>query len=107
MASLLPELTSTQLFGEMKRLSQAGQVRVVLDGRGIGTVRCANQRVRHWDATKEEHPNGTAQLDYPPLTLTELSELLLRHADNAAIAKVSKNAIQRRLAETGSPSPNT
>ena len=40
------------------------------------------------------------QLDYPPLTLTELGELLIRHADNAAVAKVIKDAMQRRLAET-------
>lgn len=39
LASLLPELTPAQLFREVKRLSQAGHVRVVLDGRGIVTVR--------------------------------------------------------------------
>ena len=59
LASLLPELTPAQLFREVMRLSQTGHVRVVLDGRGIVTVRRANQSVRHWEAKKEEHPNGT------------------------------------------------
>jgi hypothetical protein len=40
-------------------------------------------------------------LDYPPLTVGELSELLSRHVENAAIAKVIKDAMQRRLAEPG------
>lgn len=59
LASLIPERTSAQLFREVKRLSQTGRVRVVLDGRGIVTVRCAGERVRHWDTIKEETPNGT------------------------------------------------
>ncbi len=42
-----------------------------------------------------------AQLDYPPLTFAELSDLLSRHVENAALAKVIKDAMQRRLAETG------
>jgi hypothetical protein len=40
------------------------------------------------------------QLDYPPLTFGELSELLSRHVENVAVAKVIKDAMQRRLAET-------
>ena len=42
-----------------------------------------------------------AQVDDPPLTLSELSELLSRHADNATVAKVIQDAIQRRIAEAG------
>ena len=38
-----------------------------------------------------------ATLDNPPLTLGELSELLGRHAENVSIAKVIKDAMQRRL----------
>jgi hypothetical protein len=41
------------------------------------------------------------QLEHPPLTFGELSELLSRHVENAAIAKVIKDAMQRRLAELG------
>ena len=42
-----------------------------------------------------------AQLDYPPLTLAELRELLSRYVENPAVAKVIKDAMQRRLAEHG------
>jgi hypothetical protein len=41
------------------------------------------------------------QLDHPPLTFGELSDLLGRHRENVAVAKVIKDAMQRRLAETG------
>lgn len=40
-----------------------------------------------------------AQLDYPPLTFAELSGLLSRHINNAAVAKVIKDAMQRRLTD--------
>lgn len=40
-----------------------------------------------------------AQLDYQLLTIPELSELLSRHINNAAIAKVIKDAMQRRLTD--------
>ena len=59
LASLLPELTPSQLFREVQRLSQTGHVRLVLDGRGIVTVRSADQSRRR-QAKKEEHPNGTS-----------------------------------------------
>ncbi len=59
LASLLPELTSSLLFHEVKRLSHTGHVRVVLDGRGIVTVGCADERARHWETKQEEIPNGT------------------------------------------------
>ncbi|MEP7153467.1 MAG: hypothetical protein ABI856_17330, partial [Nitrospira sp.] len=39
LASLLPDLTWYQVFREVDRLSQAGHVRLLLDGRGIFTVR--------------------------------------------------------------------
>jgi hypothetical protein len=42
-----------------------------------------------------------ALVDYPPLTLAELSELLSRYVENPAVAKVIKDAMQRRLAERG------
>jgi len=42
-----------------------------------------------------------AQVDYPPLTFGELSELLSRHVENVAVAKVIKDAMQRRLSEAG------
>jgi hypothetical protein len=38
-----------------------------------------------------------ATLDNPPLTLGELSELLNRHIENVLIAKVIKDAMQRRV----------
>ena len=41
------------------------------------------------------------QVEYPPLTFSELKELLSRHEENAAVAKVIKDAIQRRLDEPG------
>jgi hypothetical protein len=44
------------------------------------------------------------QFDSPPLTFGELSELLSRHGENVAVAKVIKDAMQRRLAE---PRPET
>jgi hypothetical protein len=40
-----------------------------------------------------------APLDCPPLTLSELSELLNRYNDNAAITQTIKNAMQRRVLE--------
>jgi hypothetical protein len=40
------------------------------------------------------------QLEYPPLTLDELSGLLSRHVGNVAVAKVIKDAMQRRLPQT-------
>ena len=40
-----------------------------------------------------------APLDCPPLTLSELSELLNRYNDNAAVAQTIKNAMQRRVLE--------
>ena len=40
-----------------------------------------------------------APLDCPPLTLAELSELLGRYNDNAALAQTINDAIQRRLSE--------
>ena len=40
------------------------------------------------------------QLEYPPLTFGELGELLSRHVENVAVAKVIKDAIQRRLADS-------
>lgn len=46
LASQLPNLTSSQLLREINRLSQTSQVRLVLDGRGIVTVRCADERLR-------------------------------------------------------------
>ena len=39
------------------------------------------------------------QLGYPPLTFNELSDLLSRHIENPAVAKVIKDAMQRRLSE--------
>ncbi len=42
-----------------------------------------------------------APLDSPPLTLVELRELLGRHLENAAVAQVINEAIERRLAEAG------
>ncbi|MCC2642788.1 MAG: hypothetical protein K0S45_3201 [Nitrospira sp.] len=42
-----------------------------------------------------------AQLDYQLLTTPELTELLSRHINNAAIAKVIKDAMQRRLTDAG------
>jgi len=59
LASLLPELTSSQLLREVKRLSQTGHVRVVLDGRGIVTVRGADERGRQGETKKEDTPNGS------------------------------------------------
>lgn len=38
-------------------------------------------------------------VDHPPLTFGELSEALSRHVENAVVAKVIKDAMQRRLAE--------
>ena len=38
-------------------------------------------------------------LDSPPLTMGELSELLNRHIENASIATIIKDAIQRRLTD--------
>ncbi len=46
LASMLPELTSSQLFVGVRRLSQMGHVRLVLDGRGIVTVRRADRTHR-------------------------------------------------------------
>lgn len=46
LASQLPDLTSSQLLREVNRLSQTGHVRLVLDGRGIVSVRCADERPR-------------------------------------------------------------
>jgi hypothetical protein len=40
-----------------------------------------------------------AKLEYPPLTFEELNDLLSRHIENASIAKVIKDAIQRRLSD--------
>ncbi len=60
LASLLPALTSAQLLGEVMRLSQTGHVRVVLNGRGIVTIRSVDEPVRHWRTKKkEETPNDT------------------------------------------------
>jgi hypothetical protein len=42
------------------------------------------------------------QLDYQLLTITELSELLSRHINNTAVAKIIKDAMERRLTEAGS-----
>jgi hypothetical protein len=39
LASLLPDLTWYQVFREVDRLSRSGHVRLLLDGRGIFTVR--------------------------------------------------------------------
>ena len=39
LASLLPDLTWYQVFREVDRLSRTGHVRLMLDGRGIFTVR--------------------------------------------------------------------
>lgn len=38
-------------------------------------------------------------LDSSPLTMGELSELLNRHIENALIATIIKDAMQRRLAD--------
>ncbi len=46
LASQLPDLPSSQLLREINRLSQMGHVRLVLDGRGIVFVRCADERLR-------------------------------------------------------------
>jgi hypothetical protein len=46
-------------------------------------------------------PMEQAQLDYQLLTTPELTELLSRHINNAAIAKVIKDAMQRRLTDAG------
>ena len=40
-----------------------------------------------------------ATLENSPLTLGELSELLNRHIQNVPIAKVIKDAMQRRLSD--------
>jgi hypothetical protein len=42
LASLLPDLTWSQLFREVDRLSKTGHVRLTLNGRGIFTVRCTD-----------------------------------------------------------------
>lgn len=42
-----------------------------------------------------------AQLDYQLLTTPELTELLSRHINNAAIAKIINDAMQRRLTDAG------
>lgn len=42
-----------------------------------------------------------AQLDCQLLTISELSELLSRHINNPAIAKVIKDVMQRRLTDAG------
>ncbi len=43
LAALLPDLTWYQVFREVDRLSRAGQLRLMLDGRGIFTVRSPEQ----------------------------------------------------------------
>ena len=43
LVSLIPDLTWFQLFREVNRLSRTGHVRLVLDGRGIFTVRSVNE----------------------------------------------------------------
>ena len=48
-----------------------------------------------------------ATLDNPPLTLDELSELLNRHIQNDSIAKVNKDAMQRRLLMPATGQPKT
>jgi hypothetical protein len=58
LAKMLPELTAPQLFGELKRLSQTGEIRLVLDGQGIATVRSSEERSR-LRTHKQENPNGT------------------------------------------------
>ena len=56
LASLLPELTPAQLFREVKRLDQTGHVRVVLDGRGIVTVKYAQERVQDSETAQGATP---------------------------------------------------
>ena len=46
-----------------------------------------------------------ATLDSPPLTLGELSELLNRHIENVLIAKLIKDAMQRRLPDASHERP--
>ncbi|MBX3124472.1 MAG: hypothetical protein KF854_15385 [Nitrospira sp.] len=45
---------------------------------------------------------GEAQPEYPPLTFDELGKLLSRQVENVAVAKVIKDALQRRLIDTAS-----
>ena len=48
-----------------------------------------------------------ATLDSPPLTLGELSELLNRHIENVLIAKLIKDAMQRRLPDPSHERPKS
>jgi hypothetical protein len=66
---LLPELTSAQLFREVKRLNQTGHVLVVLDGRGTVRVKYAQERGRNSETAQGATTMTQAQVDYPPLTL--------------------------------------
>jgi hypothetical protein len=43
------------------------------------------------------------QLEYPPLSLSELGDLLGRHVENVAVANVIKDAMRRRLTDTSEP----
>jgi hypothetical protein len=58
------------------------------------------KQIDHLEVKERNIRMTQTQLEYPPLTFGELSELLGRHGENAAIAKVIKDAMQRRLAET-------
>jgi hypothetical protein len=54
---------------------------------------------------KERYDVEQTTLDSPPLTLGELSELLNRHIQNVSIAKIIKDAMQRRLADVSHGQP--
>jgi hypothetical protein len=43
LASMLPDVTWSQLFREVDRLSRMGHLRLILNGRGIFTVRCTEE----------------------------------------------------------------